>query len=151
MKTLIIYDSYFGNTQKVAEQIAKTFSKDTTVLNVKDFKEENLKDIDMLIVGSPTRAFSPSENIKPFLKSLPSLKGIKIGVFDTRLDVKKIDNKILTFLVKLFGYASEKIQKTLLKKEGIYTLEPLNVYVEESEGPLCNGEIEKIDKWTKGI
>ena len=81
MKALIVYDSYFGNTQKVAEAVCKAFgSKDNVDLKkVGEVQPDQLNGLDMLIVGSPTRAFQPGEGMKKFLNSLParSLNGGK--------------------------------------------------------------------------
>ena len=152
MKSLIIYDSYFGNTQKVAEEISKNFT-DSKLLNITDFKPENLKNIELLIVGSPTRAFSPSERTTKFLNSLPSnsLEGIDVASFDTRMDVEKAPSKILKFLAGIFGFAAEPITKKLVKKGGEQILEPIGFNVKDTEGPLEDGELERIQDWTKGI
>jgi flavodoxin len=150
MKTLIICDSYFGNTQKIAEAISNAIPK-SKLINVKDFKQEDLKDIELLIVGSPTRAFSPSENTTAFLKTLPELGNIKVGAFDTGISPDDISSKILKLFIKLFGYASPKISKALIKKGGIKILEPETFFVQENEGPLKEGEIERAKDWVKKI
>lgn len=149
MKSLVIYDSYFGNTQKIAEVIAGELQ--TVPVNVKEFKNTQLENLDLLIVGSPTRAFNPSVNIKNFLKQLPNLEGIKVGAFDTRLEAEKAPSKILRFLVKIFGYAAEPILKKLEKGGGEKVLEPIGFYVDDTEGPLRKGEIEKAKEWISSI
>ena len=62
MKTLIIYDSFFGNTEKIARAIFQTFSplNSIKICLVNDYRPEYLNDIDLLIIGSPTRGFRPT-------------------------------------------------------------------------------------------
>jgi len=54
MKTLIVYDSVFGNTEKIAQAIGNALSFRTSVemLRVGDAKLEHLTDLDVLVVGS---------------------------------------------------------------------------------------------------
>jgi len=155
MNILIAYDSFFGNTEKVAKEIQKVLqSKNSVILqNVSKTNNTDLKDIDMLIVGSPTRIFKYTPNIKTFLNNIPKdgLKDIKVISFDTRMQTKETDPKLLSKLVKRFGYAMEKIQKKLISKGGIYTVEPKGFYVEDTEGPLKGGEKQKIESWINSI
>ena len=74
MKALIVYDSFFGNTEKIALAIGKAFgnAKEVTICKAVDVKPNMLDGLDYLIVGSPTRAFSPSPATKSFLKNIPS-------------------------------------------------------------------------------
>ncbi|MCJ7695599.1 MAG: flavodoxin family protein [Anaerolineaceae bacterium] len=151
MKTLVIYDSFFGNTEKIAQAIGQ--SLETEIIKVQNFKPEHLEDLEILIVGSPTRAFSPSPEIKSFLKALKrdSLKGVKVAAFDTRISLPDVNSKFLTFMVKLFGYADKPIIKALVKKGGESAVPSEGFFVKESEGPLANGELERAVNWAKGI
>ncbi|GAH67112.1 unnamed protein product, partial [marine sediment metagenome] len=58
MKTLIVYDSIFGNTEKIALAIGNSLSSKGNVetYRVSAIKLEQLIGLDLLIVGSPTRA-----------------------------------------------------------------------------------------------
>lgn len=153
MKALVVYESFFGNTQKIAEAVGKGIQNyEVQVLNVKDFKNEMLDGVDLLIIGSATRAFRPCELTKAMLSSLPkdSLKGIKVAAFDTRANVKKGPG-ILKVLAKLFGYAAEPINKSLIKNGGQSTINPNGFFVVESEGPLADGELERATKWAQDI
>lgn len=154
MSTLLIYDSFFGNTKKIAEAIVKGFGEgNCKSVRVDDFKSDNLNDIKLLIVGSPTRAFMPSPKIKKFISLLAKNKinGINIAAFDTRADMSKVNNKILKVMVKLFGYGAEPIEKKLVKKGGISVVAPEGFYVNDTEGPLGDGEIERAVNWGKRI
>jgi flavodoxin I len=155
MKALIIYDSFFGNTQKIAETIAKSMDSKGTVpvIKVADVKPDDLLHLDYLLVGSPTRAFQPTQAITKLLKSIPSggLKGTKVAAFDTRISVEDTPVAILKFFAKIFGYAASPILKTLVKKGGILSLPSEGFFVKDSEGPLKEGELERAAAWAKRI
>lgn len=155
MKTIILYHSYFGNTEKVALAVKDGLNSDGEV-TLKKFEEatpEILKDINLLIVGTPTRAFRSSPPAVNFLKKLPrnSLAGIKIAAFDTRISVKDANSKLLSFMAGLFGYAAEPLQKLMIKKGGIPTGKPEGFYVKESEGPVTDGELERASLWAASL
>ncbi len=149
MKSLVIFDTYFGNTKKIAEEIANQLK--TTAVNVCGFNNSQLEDLELIIVGSPTRAFGPTENMKKFLKKLPEINGIKIVAFDTRMDTDKAPSEILKFMAKRFGFAAEKIEKKLIKKGGEKVLGSKGFYVNDMEGPLGDSEIGSVKDWIAGI
>jgi flavodoxin I len=153
MKTLILYDSYFGNTEEIAKTITNELGSSCNLKRVNAFKTEDLKDIKTLIVGSPTRAFNFSDKTMTFLTRLPNrgLKGIKVTTFDTRIDSSTVKPKILGFLMNTFGYANKKIIKVLIGKGGEKLIEPEFFIVQDKEGPLKEGEIEKAKNWIKNI
>ena len=71
-----------------------------------------------------------------------------MAAFDTRLTQGNIDaTPVLPFFVKLFGYAAEPIAKELQKKGGVLVLPPEGFYVEGTEGPLVQGELERAATW----
>jgi len=151
MKTLVIYDSVFGNTKTIAEAITHRLGEDTKIIHVAEANKD-FDGVGLLIVGSPTRGFRPTPAITAFLKSIPAgkLDGIKIASFDTRIDIKKVNNKFLTFMVKLSGYATEKIEKQLIAKGGT-SVGTEWFCVSASEGPLLDGETERAALWAEGL
>lgn len=155
MKALVVYDSVFGNTEKVARMMGQALAdkSDVTTLRVGDVHSQNLEGLEALIVGSPTRAFSPTPAIKKWLASLPqtSLKGIKVAAFDTRVEIEVVDSKVLTGMVKVFGYAAKPIADRLVKKGGNLHLTPEGFYVVDTEGPLKDGELERAAKWAQQL
>lgn len=155
MKVLIIYDSYFGNTKNVATIIGDSLKDDNevTILPVIEAKLTDLDQIDLLIAGSPTRAFRPTKKMVTFLKSIPSksLKGIKVAAFDTRISLEDTNSRFLNIMVSLFGYAADPLAKILTGKGGILLGEPFGFLVNDSEGPLKDGEKEKALLWKKQL
>jgi flavodoxin I len=157
MKALVVYDSFFGNTEGIARSIGNALGRpqDVGILRVGDVRPEQLAGLKLLIVGSPTRAFSPSPAIKKFLKRIPQngLKGINVAAFDTRITDEEIDSAIffLRFLVNIFGFAAKPIADRLVKKGGRLIAPPEGFYVQGTEGPLKEGELERALEWAKQI
>jgi len=156
MKVLIVYDSVFGNTEKIAQVIGNAMGSqaEVNILRVGNVKQENLRGLDVLIVGSPTRAFKPTKEIINFLNGFPKngLKGVKVAAFDTRFTMSAIEeSRVLPFLVRLFGYAAKPISNRLKKKGGELIISPEGFFVEGVEGPLKEGEIERAASWAKEI
>jgi len=155
MKALVLYDSVFGNTGKVAQTIHEEIQTkgESKLKNVDNFSIADLNELDVIVVGSPTRAFTMTPKMKTLLKSLPKekLRNVRYLAFDSRMNVVEVGNKFLSFMAGTFGYASEKIEK-ILRKKGCQAAGNSEVfYVKESEGPLLDGELEKARKWIKTL
>lgn len=154
MKILVAYDSYFGNTEQVARAIGGAIDPQhqVSITRISELKPEQLQGLDVLLVGSPTRAFSASDATKAFLKGLPagSLQGVKVAAFDTRMDVKKAPG-ILRFLAGIFGFAAAPIAAQLQKKGGTPLGEPQGFMVKDTEGPLDEGELQRAAEWGMSI
>jgi flavodoxin len=156
VKAVVVYDSQYGNTGQVAKAIGDALkgSGDVIVTRVADVKPEQLADVDLLVVGSPTQKFSPTGATTSFLKSIPrdGLQGVKVAAFDTRITPEEIEKVgILAFFVRLFGYAAEPMAKRLEKKGGDLILPPHGFYVGGTEGPLLEGELERAADWAQAI
>ena len=155
MNILIVYDSYFGNTEKIAAAIANALKDRASVraCRTAEFKLEDLSDLDYLLVGSPTRGFRPSDATKAFLNALPAaaLKSIKTAAFDTRVSARDINNPLLNVLARIFGYAASPIANQLSKKGGVPAGAPEGFFVNGTEGPLKDGEIERAAAWAGSI
>jgi flavodoxin len=156
MKVVVVYDSVFGNTGKIAQAIGHALGspEDVRVLQVSEVKPEQLAGLTLLVVGSPTRQFSPTGATTSFLKSIPKngLKGVKVAAFDTRFTVSAIEEvRILAFFVRIFGYAAKPIADRLKKKGGELVIPPEGFYVADTEGPLLEGELERAAEWAKQI
>jgi flavodoxin I len=156
MSILIIYDSVFGNTEKIAQAIGAALRSQEKIetLRVNDVKPVQLAGLKLLIVGSPTRQFRPTAAMTSFLKGIPGsgLKGVKVAAFDTRITQSKIDGTpVLAFFVRIFGYAAGPMAKILQKKGGELVAPPEGFFVEGTEGPLKDGELDRAADWTRYI
>jgi flavodoxin len=149
---LVIYESFFGNTERIARAIGEAIDT-TAVKKVSDVSHDDLEELKVLFVGSPTRAFQPSPDIKSFIKNLrpDALQGVKAAAFDTRIPMEQTDSGFLRTLIKLFGYADKKITNALKKAGAEIVLESEGFGVTGTEGPLVEGEIERAAEWAKQI
>jgi flavodoxin len=66
MKSIVIYDSYTGNTKKIAEVIAETLK--CKAKHVKEIDKNKVAEYDLVVIGTPVHAGMPSKKIKNFLK-----------------------------------------------------------------------------------
>jgi flavodoxin I len=144
MKALIIYDSQYGNTEKIAKAIGDGFTGDVKVMKVADVKPEDITWSKMVLIGSPTQAGKPTAAIRDFLDKLPNdaFTGKRLAAFDTRAK---------SFVTKLFGYAGDKIEKSLHTKSGNVTAKAEGFFVQSTKGPLADGEEYKATAWAKGV
>lgn len=141
MKSLVIYDSVHGNTEKIAEAIAAVLGDECTLKKASEAGPEDLSEVKLLVVGSPTYAGRPTDPMKAFLDKISgvSLKGVNIACFDTRLP---------SFWVKLFGFASKKIDNQLSKLGGLTVMGAAGFFVTGSKKPLLvEKEIKRAEEW----
>ncbi|HCX03370.1 MAG: flavodoxin domain-containing protein [Tissierellales bacterium] len=153
MNILILYDSFFGNTEKIAQYIKESIEDkhDVKMIKAGDFEEADFAKVECLIIGTPTRAFRPTKDISNILNKYPlTIKDLKVAAFDTRIDYDTIKPKTLSMVMKRSGYAVDKIYKKLSKIGVELIAEPAGFYVGESEGPLLEGEKEKAERWLMG-
>ncbi len=168
MKALIVYDSFFGNTEKIAQAVARGIGAPEEVGLVKvgslapwqktpGLAPQQLEGVQLLVVGSPTRGFRASEGTAAFLAGLPagSLKGVRVAAFDTRMGFEDMGwgTAIIRFMffIKVGGYAAEPMAKALQKLGGELALPAEGFFVKGSEGPLKEGELERAEAWGKRI
>jgi flavodoxin len=148
MKTLVVYDSAYGNTRQIANDIGEAIGPEARVAHVEDIDADRLKGYEVVIVGSPTQGGRPTPLVREFLKRIPdgSLQGIGVTGFDTRIDSTKQGFVLRTFM-GLLGYAAGRIARELEKKGGSLLIEPEGFLVDGKEGPLAPGEPERAIGW----
>lgn len=144
MKALVVYDSVYGNTEKIARAIAGAIPGEVKLLSVAKASPLKLGSIDLLVVGAPTQGGRATPAINQFLEGVSpaGIKGINVAAFDTRLSSR---------WVSVFGYAAGRIASVLEKKGGTLVAEPEGFFVEGTKGPLKKGELERAAGWAKGI
>ena len=94
MKALVLYDSRFGNTEKIAKSMeiglkAAIGTENVTSQSIRDFPNTALlKEYDILCIGAPTENLTAPKSTKEFLGKLKSIGlGGKYGfAFDTKFD-----------------------------------------------------------------
>ena len=86
MNALILVDSQFGNTARVADEIAAGFGPGARILGLPSPGiAPSLAQVDLLIVGGPTIERGMSARLLALLGDLaPAVGGLPVAVFDTR-------------------------------------------------------------------
>jgi flavodoxin len=148
MNTLIIYDSKFGNTEKIAQAMATALGEHGTVHLVQADKANafnlvNATDIELLIVGGPTQLHGVSPAMKALLNIIPphALRGLPTVCFDTRYDSARW----------ISGSAGHRMGQQLVDKGAYVMAQPESFFVGQAEGPLQPGELNRAVEWIEGI
>ena len=156
MRALVVYESMWGNTRAVAEGVARGLGDDTDLLPIATAPARLPDDVDLLVVGGPTHAFSMSRRstrheaalrgakesqestgIREWLDSLPSSDGLLVATFDTR--VAKVRH--------LPGSAAKAAGREVRRHHIGRILETRSFYVDGPEGPLLDGELDRAQEW----
>ncbi len=142
MKSLVVYDSAFGNTEQIARAIGGALSDSVEVRHIEKLDPSSLAPIDFLFVGSPTWSGKPTKSMGDFLSRIPesALKHTRVAAFDTRYSSK---------LAGIFGHAADKIANALRAKGAALASPPEGFYVKGKKGPLQDGEPERAAIWAK--
>ena len=116
METVVVYDSKFGNTRKLAEIMAKAIetSGKVRVFGLETLLPEDLGNVDLLIVGGPTQSHGLSPRMRQFTDVLTatSANGAVAATFDTRYRMPEV----------VSGTAAKKIARRL-KRKGIHVFQ----------------------------
>ncbi len=125
----MIYDTKFGNTQKIAKVLADGIEAagiETDCRRVGDVDMSKLTEYDLLLIGGPTHVFGLSKPMKDFLQRLEriDIRGKKGFAFDTKLKSR------------FAGSAAKGIEK-MLEKRGVSIVKAhASAIVKGGEGPL---------------
>jgi flavodoxin len=147
MHTLVLVDSEFGNTYRLAETIAGELRSagQVDVINVRAPASESQlpTDLDMVIVGGPTQVHGVSKPLTDYLDALPPriFANLACASFDTRVRGWPL----------LTGAASGGISKRLNKMGAHRVMPPESFLVAGKEGPLLDGELERARTWAKHL
>lgn len=153
MKVLVLYDSLYGNTKRIAECIAASVpGGEARLACVSEAKQSDLLGLDLLIFGSPTHGGRAKPSAQEFLDQISSgaLAGTAVAAFDTRFAAG--DQKLpLRLLMRFIGYASPKILSLLESKGGQRIAGPEGFVVLGKEGALKDDEEKKATLWAESI
>ena len=152
MKGIVVYDTSYGNTKKIAETITETLKEsgiEVDLFDVKDVKKLNAKDYNFLVLGSPTKFGTMSFAIRFFLGKVKSEEWMNkpFAAFDTEnpenIERARIENKEWS--------AAEKIAEKLKDKKMNQLLPVLKALVLGQKGPLVEGEIERTKDYAREL
>jgi flavodoxin len=146
MKTLVVYDSVYGNTEIIARAIADAIPGEVDARRVGQVNTEDLETVDLLVFGSPTHGAMPTEAAQGLLSRIgpPAREDARAATFDTRLT--------WGFLERWGGFAAPKMADTLKEKGWVLAGEPGGFFVKGlKKGPLKQGEAERAAAWAMGL
>lgn len=144
MSAIVLYDSWYGNTEKIAQAIAGALDVRVQLCKVAYATHLDFEGIELLVIGSPTHGGVGAPVMNEYLHSLPedALQDVPVAVFDTRVGMR---------WVKLLGFAAKRLGRAAEQKGGTLIAEPMGFYVDGKEGPLRHGELDRAAAWAKEL
>jgi flavodoxin I len=146
MRTLVVYDSVYGNTEIIARAIGDAIPGEVQVQRVGQVDLGELETFDLIVIGSPTHGAMPTEAVQTLVAKIgpPTREGATVATFDTRLT--------WPFLERWGGFAAPKMADTLEGKGWTLGGAPGGFFVRGlKKGPLKKGEAERASAWAKGL
>jgi flavodoxin len=142
MRTLVIYHTEYGNTEKIARAIADALSDhgESRAVAVEEVDALDARGLDLLAVGAPTQRHGLPAAARDMLEGLPqgSLDGVRALAFDTRYHGARW----------ITGSAARGIGKLLDDRLGCHLLAPPeSFFVTGEEGELEPGEVDRARAW----
>jgi flavodoxin-like protein len=161
MRTLVVYESWFGNTQRLAEKVAAALAPESEVEIVSvDDRLPSLEEVDLVVLGAPTHVHGlssapsrkgaidqrgdggePGIGARGWIDRLPARGGPRIAVFDTRAHKPEL----------LVGSAAHGMARRLRRRGYTLAVEPESFFVQGTEGPLEEGELERAWEWGRTL
>lgn len=161
MRAFVVYESMYGNTQRVAEAIGQALAAagEVTVVDVASAPTRLPDRVDLLVVGGPTHAFGMSRSatrqqalatggrstdlqtgIREWLGALRVGSPAPLAAtFDTRVKVPMLP-----------GSAANAAAR-VLRQLGLNVGDRESFYVEDQDGPLREGELDRAATWGRGL
>jgi len=161
MRAIVVFESLWGNTEKVAQAIAHelALSMPVDVFDT-DAAPRMLDDYDLVVVGGPTHAFSmsrpatreagvqsngaphaPEHGIREWLDELaPPSRTMIAAAFDTRVESPRLP-----------GSAAKAARNELRSRGFVVDAQAMSFRVHGYGGPLVDGELERAAGWARAI
>jgi flavodoxin len=158
MRALVVYESMFGNTALVARQVADGLAchADVEIREVSEAPAEPDEVLDLVVLGGPTHAFSMSRastredarrqgatgttatGLREWMDGLHAgAHHPRVVAFDTRV----------TKVRRIPGSAARRATKVANKLGYLVAERPESFFVEDTDGPLAAGELERAHAW----
>jgi flavodoxin len=145
MRTIVAYESRYGNTAEVAESISESLQTTGPVQLVALSGDTvlELEGVDLLVVGGPTEGHGASPTLKAALERLPdgALSGVQVAAFDTRLH----------WPLLLSGSAAKAVATIFERKGGVMAVPPESFFIRGKQPRLVEGEAERAGAWAQRL
>ena len=171
MSILVVYESMWGNTGAVADAIARGLGPDAEVVEVTHAPAVIPADVDLLVVGGPTHAFSMSRGTTrqdaaqrgaPVGQESPGIREWLAGLEPVRPDasallrgdpsgpeqlgVATFDTRVAK-VRRLPGSAAKAAAKEVRRRRLGHLVGTESFYVDDMAGPLLDGESKRAEAW----
>ena len=153
MFVLIIYDSLYGNTARIAQTLAdEANGHQSKAVAIGGVTPLEIMHADLLVIGSPTQGGHPTQSMQQYIDGLLSswLLDKPVAAFDTRF-AKQGHGPVLRAVMYIFGFAAPRIAETLVKKGAVLMLPPEGFIVSGKEGPLAPAETRHAADWMRQL
>jgi flavodoxin len=167
MKTVVVYESMYGNTHQVAERIkdAAAAMGEVSCVPVAGATVEVMAGADVVFVGGPTHAHgmvsemtrkgavadapkhhldldpdAEGEILRGWFKEMGKMRGTKAVAFDTRFDGPLL----------LTGQASKGIDKRL-RHHGFTVVAEPESFIVDRKNHLVAGEADRAQRWAEQL
>ncbi len=163
MKALIVVESMFGNTRKVADAVAEGLRGHASVevVGPADAPAPLLELVDLLVVGGPTHAFSMTRGstredaVRQGAPAEAAATGIREWI--DRLHAGPHSEVVATFDTRvgkvrhLPGSAAKAAVKALRKLGYTPVVPAESFWVADVAGPLLEGELDRARAWGESL
>jgi flavorubredoxin len=158
---VVVYESVFGDAEKIARAIAEGLSRhlDVDVVAAKDAPQELGSTVRLLVVGGPNHAMSmprpatregavkqygaeiadTTTGLHEWLDAATVPSHISAAAFDTRMDHPKLVTKM--------DHASRTEEKLLHRLGATLAAPAEHFHVVDAKGPLAHGEEDRARLW----
>jgi hypothetical protein len=165
VRALVVYESMFGNTEAVAGAVAHGLQLggvDTGLVEVRSAPRTLSPELDLVVVGGPTHAFSlsrPSTREDAVRKGAPPQRatlGVREWLGSCRSDrvpalqLAAFDTRVTT--VRWLPRSAASAAARLARRRGFrVTAPPVSFLVDDVSGPLVDGELEEATAWGRQL
>jgi flavorubredoxin len=160
MHALVVYETIWGNTEQVAREVAAGLGADSVdIVDAASAPPALEDDVDLLVVGGPTHAFSmstastresarqqgaahiPAGGIREWIDRLSTpARSVPVATFDTRVVSPRLP-----------GSAAKKAMKKLVALGFRPAVKPETFGVHGYSGPVADGELERAQQWGRTL
>jgi len=149
LRALVVYDTSYGNTTRIAEAIRAGLGGDAIAREVETLDIGSHARFDLYVVGSPTQGGRATPPIRAWLEGIPAdvTRGARFAAFDTRLPARGL----LGIAMQVIGHAAPRISRALRARGAIEVAPSEGFVVLGTAGPLAKQEEERALAWGRSL
>jgi menaquinone-dependent protoporphyrinogen IX oxidase len=145
MRSLVIFHSRYGNTERIAHAIAEGLSErgEARAMALRDVRRADLESVQLVVLGAPTQIKSMSLSMRGFMRrsGKETWFARPVAVFDTRFHEKQDRT----------GSAAVVLDARLRQMGALVVTPPESFFVTGMKGPLEDGEVERATVWGRRL